>query len=391
MGSLNCCNVVQSSYLRIAGCNFIHESESIIIPTLLEPHEPQECKEKWALSSSSNRECMCYSYDSAEEEGEGEWEEEQEEEEEDDVTNEFYGESESEDEIEFSDESDTSCEEKTPLYAPHVPLGCKEPTIQKCLLTLCSEESGFGENSFSESYSDGEWEEEVEGGGGHTAEERERTKISRLSESSKTWKEFEDLALCFLPSFSPRCSKDESMSAQPPICLPHSPSITEPHLSPKPNHSSRETDNQSNVNPMQLEPKTDYFCSQQQQCYQHLTPPHKCPFLNRLLVTRICPDRHTSCCITDCSRSCSSETESVNSDLPRATSRKRVSFVEGSKLVEVHLIVAWQYAYKSCRKGPWEQYARDRMHFRRKIETIASIIEPCLAKKICHISSQSTT
>ena len=394
LDSMNCCGVVQPSHLQSVGINCIQETGTVVIPTLLEPYEPQECEDKWAVSSSSNSECYCYSNDSAEEGGEGEWEEEgeeeEEEEEEDDVTNEFDGESESEGEIEFSDESDIY-EDKTPLHSPHAPLVCKEPTIHKCLLKLCSEESGFGENSFSESYSDGEWEEEedeVKGRGEQAVGERARKRGLRLSDSSETWKEFEEQALCFLPTFSPRCSKDESMSAQPQICLLHSPALTEPHLSPKPNYSSSETNNRFNVNSMQLEPRIDHFCSQQQQCYRS-----KCPFLDRLLVTRVRHDRHTTCCkqIADCSRSCSSGTERVSSDLPRATSRKRVSFVEGSKFVEVHCIVAWQYAYKSCRKGPWEQYARDRMHFRRKIESIAGIIEPCLAKKICHISLQSTT
>ena len=107
-------------------------------------------------------------------------------------------------------------------------------------------------------------------------------------------------------------------------------------------------------------------------------------------VSRVCPERHRRCCQPTSSSACSSAESSDTECSPSPqTYRKRVSFVEDSKLAEIHHMVAWNYAYKSCRKGPWEQYARDRMHFRRRIDSVAGVIEPCLQKKLQHISSQS--
>jgi hypothetical protein len=62
--------------------------------------------------------------------------------------------------------------------------------------------------------------------------------------------------------------------------------------------------------------------------------------------------------------------------------RKKVRFPSDSSISVVHTIVAWNYAYRAARMGPWEEQARDRAHFRRKIDNLALIIEPCLGKKI---------
>lgn len=68
--------------------------------------------------------------------------------------------------------------------------------------------------------------------------------------------------------------------------------------------------------------------------------------------------------------------------------KKRVSFKCDAELVEVHTIVAWEYAYRAARKGPWEQYARDRCHFKRRISSVSSVLEPCLLSKLS--ASQSS-
>ena len=65
------------------------------------------------------------------------------------------------------------------------------------------------------------------------------------------------------------------------------------------------------------------------------------------------------------------------SQLPSKT-RKSVSFKPDPELVKVHLMVKWQYAYRACRRGPWEQMARDRDRFRARIEHTAKILNPCL-------------
>lgn len=63
-------------------------------------------------------------------------------------------------------------------------------------------------------------------------------------------------------------------------------------------------------------------------------------------------------------------------------SRKRVTFKPDKQLVEVHCIIAWSYAYRTARKGPWEQLARDRDRFQKRINEVNDILEPCLLHKL---------
>lgn len=44
----------------------------------------------------------------------------------------------------------------------------------------------------------------------------------------------------------------------------------------------------------------------------------------------------------------------------------------------VHHMIKWNYAYRAARKGPWEQMARNRERFRRRINHIASVLNPIL-------------
>lgn len=62
----------------------------------------------------------------------------------------------------------------------------------------------------------------------------------------------------------------------------------------------------------------------------------------------------------------------------RKTQNRRVRFPAGGKMIQVHSIIAWSFAYRAARKGDWECHARDRARFRERIETIASILEPVL-------------
>ena len=71
--------------------------------------------------------------------------------------------------------------------------------------------------------------------------------------------------------------------------------------------------------------------------------------------------------------------------------RKRVTFKPEPELVEVHYIFAWNYAYRACRKGPWEQYAADRDRFCKKIQVLDEIIRPCLLAKLSDSSCFSCT
>ena len=68
---------------------------------------------------------------------------------------------------------------------------------------------------------------------------------------------------------------------------------------------------------------------------------------------------------------------------------KRVRFKSNSELVIVHHIIAWNFAYRAARRGPWEEYARDRDRFARRIECCASVLEPCLSRKISQYNSKS--
>ena len=72
----------------------------------------------------------------------------------------------------------------------------------------------------------------------------------------------------------------------------------------------------------------------------------------------------------------------------RNTKAKRVRFKSNSKLVVVHHIIAWSFAYRAARRGPWEEYARDRHRFARRIERCASVLEPCLSRKISQYHSR---
>lgn len=64
---------------------------------------------------------------------------------------------------------------------------------------------------------------------------------------------------------------------------------------------------------------------------------------------------------------------------------KKVTFKPDKELVTIHRIIAWDYAYRACRRGPWEQMAQDRARFARRIEEVADVVEPCLKKLLNQI------
>lgn len=49
-----------------------------------------------------------------------------------------------------------------------------------------------------------------------------------------------------------------------------------------------------------------------------------------------------------------------------------------SSNVTVHRIVTWSYAYRMARKGPWEECARDRSRFQKRIAETEAAIGFCL-------------
>lgn len=40
--------------------------------------------------------------------------------------------------------------------------------------------------------------------------------------------------------------------------------------------------------------------------------------------------------------------------------------------------MVWDYASRAARRGPWEEMARDRCRFRRRIAEVGAILEPFL-------------
>ncbi|VEN36317.1 unnamed protein product [Callosobruchus maculatus] len=54
----------------------------------------------------------------------------------------------------------------------------------------------------------------------------------------------------------------------------------------------------------------------------------------------------------------------------------QVRFAEDNDLCEVHRMVQWSYAYQQARKGPWEEYARDRDRFSKRIKDLESVLSP---------------
>lgn len=57
--------------------------------------------------------------------------------------------------------------------------------------------------------------------------------------------------------------------------------------------------------------------------------------------------------------------------------------------VEINYMVCWEFAYRKARVGIWEQMARDRVRFKRRIEALSHILNPVLKSRIIVISSLS--
>ncbi|ESO91572.1 hypothetical protein LOTGIDRAFT_233378 [Lottia gigantea] len=72
------------------------------------------------------------------------------------------------------------------------------------------------------------------------------------------------------------------------------------------------------------------------------------------------------------------EDQSKDSTCRKSKTQKKVRFEEGEKLTTVYQMVAWSFAYRASRKGPWEQYARDRERFQRKIRDLEEVLSQIL-------------
>ena len=95
------------------------------------------------------------------------------------------------------------------------------------------------------------------------------------------------------------------------------------------------------------------------------------------------------CSIKQCYTPTSSD--NVEGEVPLvklSSGHKRVTFKPDNELVTIHPMVTWDYAYRSCRRGPWEQMAQDRTRFARRIEEVGLVLEPCL-KRLMNQTSPS--
>lgn len=59
--------------------------------------------------------------------------------------------------------------------------------------------------------------------------------------------------------------------------------------------------------------------------------------------------------------------------------KKTVKF--NSKQNKIYNMIVWEYAHRTARKGFWEQDARDRIRFKRKIDSISKTIEYILTQQ----------
>ncbi|XP_068097253.1 protein phosphatase 1 regulatory subunit 15B-like [Hyperolius riggenbachi] len=83
-----------------------------------------------------------------------------------------------------------------------------------------------------------------------------------------------------------------------------------------------------------------------------------------------------------CSHKCASrKEESESPEELREQVNVPVKKVRFSSSVAVHHIVAWNYAYRMARKGPWEEYARDHCRFQKRIAETEAAIGYCLESR----------
>lgn len=65
-----------------------------------------------------------------------------------------------------------------------------------------------------------------------------------------------------------------------------------------------------------------------------------------------------------------------------------MSAVWFNEVVQVRHMHYWNFAYRCARKGPWEQHARDRERFNRRIANFAVILNPILLNHIIKCTSE---
>lgn len=95
--------------------------------------------------------------------------------------------------------------------------------------------------------------------------------------------------------------------------------------------------------------------------------PEKYKIHTQLLDSTQRPQNHTKQKIN------SNNTNSYNTN-----SHRKVRFSDKSSTKIMHV---WQFAHAQARKGEWQQFSIDRMHFNSRIHKLNEIISPVLLKK----------
>ncbi|XP_043915625.1 uncharacterized protein LOC122791766 [Protopterus annectens] len=87
----------------------------------------------------------------------------------------------------------------------------------------------------------------------------------------------------------------------------------------------------------------------------------------------------SKCEILDVDKESEFETLEKEKQLEKSQDQRSKVFkkVRFSDEVKVHHMIAWDYAYRAARKGPWEQYARDRCRFQRRIKETEFAVGYC--------------
>uniref|UniRef100_A0ACB8EWC3 Uncharacterized protein n=2 Tax=Sphaerodactylus townsendi TaxID=933632 RepID=A0ACB8EWC3_9SAUR len=84
---------------------------------------------------------------------------------------------------------------------------------------------------------------------------------------------------------------------------------------------------------------------------------------------------HSSCQLGT-ERNCDLVTTETSLDSRKE--HQTVKKVRFSSKVAVHTLVVWDYASRAARRGPWEEMARDRCRFQRRIAEVGALLKPCL-------------
>lgn len=90
------------------------------------------------------------------------------------------------------------------------------------------------------------------------------------------------------------------------------------------------------------------------------------------------------CWAHECNRSSSGKKcDPIITEVPSVSQEPNqiIKKVRFSPVVTIHPLIVWDYASRAARRGPWEEMARDRSRFSRRISEVGALLERCLEKE----------